>query len=188
MAQAVQVRMHLLAGDATSAQKAMSAMQASYADVMLLRSRLGAWIPAWAEVVLAEITYALSARDHARALTLADAYLEELRRGAYCHFMPEAHYLKGRALLAQGDVTGAQPVLAEARTEAESLGARRQLWPILAALSEVADRQGNAAEAHSLRCEARGHITFIAEHTPGEEYRQSFLVLPAVERIVRGGV
>ena len=183
MAQAVQVRVHLLAGDTAAAQQAMSGMQGSYDDIMMLRSRLGAFMPSWAEVVLAEITYALSDHAYARALTLAEDYLKEIGRGAYRHFMPEALYLKGRALLAQGDVSGALHVLSEARAAAEFLGARRQLWPILAALGETADWQGNAEEALSLRREAKGHISFIAEHTPGEEYRQSFLALPAVASI-----
>jgi hypothetical protein len=62
--------------------------------------------------VLAEITYALSARDYARALTLAEDYLREIGRGAYLHFMPEALYLNGRALLALGDVLRALPAVA----------------------------------------------------------------------------
>jgi len=183
MAQAVQVRIHLLAGDSVSAAALISAMHTSYDNILSLKARLGAYLPAWAEVMLAEITYSIATTDYFQALSLADEYLRELRRGALHHFIPEALYLKARAVMAQGDVVHALAVLDEARVEAEAIGARRHLWPILAAMGEVADRQGKATEANSLRREAREHISFIAEHTPGGEYRQSFLALPAVASI-----
>ena len=183
MAHAVEVRLHLLAGDAAAAQAALAAMRFAYTDLFALRSRLGAVLWAWSEVVLAEITANLSAGDAAQALSIADRYIAELTRGGNQHFMPEALYLKGRALYAQDDVSGARQSFQVARTAAESLGARRHLWPILAALAEIAGRQGNDSEARLFRGEAKEHIAYIAGHAG--EHRASFLALPAVAAICR---
>ena len=183
MAQAVEVRLHLLSGDVGAAQAALAALRSVYTDLFALRSRLGAVLWAWSEVVLAEISASLSAGDAARALAIADKYLAELAPGGYQHFMPEALYLKGRALVAQDDVSAARQSFEAARKVAESLGARRHLWPILAALAEIARRQGNAAEELRLGGEAIEHIAFIADRAG--DHRASFLALPAVV-LIRG--
>jgi tetratricopeptide (TPR) repeat protein len=183
MAQAVQVRVYLLAGNAVSAAAVVSAMRTSYDDILSLKARLGAFLPAWAEVVLAEITYALATSDYIQALSVADEYLIEIRRGALHHFIPEALYLKACALMARGDLIDARAALDEARGEAEAIGARRHLWPILSAQAELADRQGNTAEAHTLRMQARVHVAYIADHSPDPALRRSFLALPAVAAV-----
>jgi hypothetical protein len=66
---------------------------------------------------------------------------------------------------------------------AETLGARRLLWQILAELSTVEALQGPLADAESLRQQARAVVTAIAERTATPELRRAFLNSPQVQRL-----
>lgn len=75
----------------------------------------------------------------------------------------------------------------EARREAEALGARRRLWPILLALSRL---EADPTDAERLRQQAREVVAYIADHTPPDPtlepkvgLRASFLNLPAVRAV-----
>jgi tetratricopeptide (TPR) repeat protein len=94
-------------------------------------------------------------------------------------FLADALHFKGKALLAQGRVEAARAAWMEARAEAEALGSRRVLWPILAALAEIEAGRGHAAEAQGLRQQAREIITYIADHCP-PDLRNAFLNLADV--------
>ncbi|MFQ5593143.1 MAG: hypothetical protein ACE5HA_03240 [Anaerolineae bacterium] len=74
--------------------------------------------------------------------------------------------------------------MAEARAEAEAMGARRMLWQILAALAEIEGQRGRMAEAENLRAQAREVIAFIADHTGTSELRASFLAQPEVHAVL----
>ena len=71
-----------------------------------------------------------------------------------------------------------------ARAEAEALGSRRNLWPILALLSEMEAQRGNDADAQALRQRATELLTHIADHISDAELRASFLALPRVRAVL----
>lgn len=100
--------------------------------------------------------------DRARALALAE----------------QANTL-ARAL---GEIESAIELLHQARGVAEAMQARRMLWQIFAALSEIENTRGNPREAEKFLAQARAIISFIADHTP-EDLRESFLNLPNVKTI-----
>jgi predicted metal-dependent hydrolase len=68
----------------------------------------------------------------------------------------------------------AEQVLASARAEAKALGSRRALWPILAALSAIAARQGNQAAEAELHTQAHEIAEYIADRAPTPELGVSF--------------
>ena len=143
------------------------------------------------EVPLADAELALARREHARAIAVMDELLARLRKVGMRPFTADALYLKGRAVLVQGSVEAARAVLTEARAEAEALGSRRVLWRILAALAEIEVGRGHAAEAQTLRQQAREVIHYIADHCPpdpsagsGQSLRASFLHLPEVQAVL----
>jgi len=131
---------------------------------------------------LAEAELALARQDHARALTVMDEYIANLRKFGMRLYLSEALLIKGQALLAQGRVEEARTTLAEGRAIAEAIGARRSLWPILKALGQIEAQRGNQAEAQALRQKAREIIEYIADHAP-PEMRETFLNLPEVRNL-----
>jgi hypothetical protein len=98
--------------------------------------------------------------------------------------LPEALYLQGKALqqLLRTDV--ARDRFLEARSEAEKMGARRILWRILLALSELEEGPSRAGE---LRREARRLIATIADHIDQGDLQSSFLAQPDVQAAIAAG-
>lgn len=94
-------------------------------------------------------------------------------------YLPQALYLHGQALLALGQAETGRHRLLEARIEAETIGSRRWLWPILFTLSQIED----PSEAKRLRQQAREIIDYITDHTP-PDLRASFLNLPTIQEIL----
>jgi tetratricopeptide (TPR) repeat protein len=135
-------------------------------------------------VSLPEGQLALARQEYARTVSLMDELIAAMHDAGARVYLPEALYLRGQALLAQGHIDTAQAALAEARAEAEAMGARRMLWQILAALAEIESRRGHVAEAENLRAQAREVIAFIADHAGTPDLRTSFLNLPDVRAVL----
>lgn len=140
---------------------------------------------------LAEVELAVARRQWAEA----DAWLAQLL--AYLQtvpirpYVPEALYWQGRLCRLQPapDLDRAYRCLTQARAEAEALGSRRLLWPILVELAELAASRQQTETAAVLRREARAVIAYFADHCPpgpssgsGPSLRDSFLNLPEVQR------
>ena len=178
---AVLARLYLLKGDRAQAEAAVR--DCGQIPLRDLFARL-LWSGANA-VVLADGELALAQGDTARVASLMDNLLPHLRSLGARAFLSDALHLKGKALLAQGRLDDAQPVLADARAAAESIGSRRALWSILLALSEIEAQRGNQAEAETLRGLARAIVDYIAEHAGSAELRATFLNLPDVRAVYR---
>ena len=118
-------------------------------------------------------------------MRLADELYTEVTRFGVRPFRADLQYLKGRALLAKGNLDEAYAALSLARADAEAIGSRRTLWPVLAALSELEDRRGRPAEAVALRAQAWSVVAYIADHCP-PELRDSFLQMPLVQSLQPG--
>jgi tetratricopeptide (TPR) repeat protein len=133
---------------------------------------------------LAEAHTSLDAGQPERALERIQQLLGALQTLNGRGMRSEALYLKGRALLMQGQHAEARAALAEARTEAEQLGSRRTLWPILLAQAEAEEAQGNLAEAAALRRQAGDVVQQFAQGLSDPDLRQSFLNLPNIRAVV----
>ena len=136
--------------------------------------------PGAALAPLSDAELAIASHDYARAASLMGDLSARLRKIGMRSYLSDAEYLKGRALWLLGQADDATRALREARAEAESVGSRRMLWQILAALSEIEEAQGRHLEAMQLRAQARGVLSYIAAHIPTPEQRDSFVRQPAV--------
>jgi adenylate cyclase len=130
---------------------------------------------------------ALARQEYTRTITLMDELIAVQADTGARVVLPEALYLKGQALLAQGHLDAAQVALTEARAEAEAVTARPMLWQILAVLAEIDDQYGDAAQAELLRDQAREVIRYIADHAGSPELRASFLARPDVRAVADAG-
>jgi tetratricopeptide (TPR) repeat protein len=139
-----------------------------------------------AHVELLRGRIALLRGDAAAALANANAMTEWLARIGIEPFLPEALLLKGDALRASGAATEAEAVLREARSMASHLGFAI-LWRIDAALSELAAQRGDASVASELAAEARATIDRVAVSLDDEDLRRSFLAVPEVQAVTKGG-
>jgi hypothetical protein len=88
-------------------------------------------------------------------------------------------------LLAAGQADDARAALEDARQEADSLGSRRALWPILADIARLEAGRGNEPAALELRRQAAEIIDTIAEHAGSAELASSFVNQPEVQAVLR---
>jgi len=135
----------------------------------------------------AQCRLALARGDDTRAIEVGGELLARLREYGARPYIPDVLYWLGQAHLAGGQAGAARERLLQARAEAEALGSRHSLWPILIALSELEARCGNAAESQTLRGQAREIVDYIADHTGTPELRASFLNLPDVRKVTSDG-
>jgi tetratricopeptide (TPR) repeat protein len=121
---------------------------------------------------LARCRLALARKDHAQAIAIIDPVVEDSQRFKIGQYLPEALFLKGQAHLMNGEHDVAINAFEQARLFAETIGSRRLLWQILAALAEVEPDQEKST---ALKTQARAIIQFIADHITNDEFRSSFL-------------
>jgi len=184
---AISARLHLLDGNLAAARDVVQDAFAGPKQEFFQRlTTLGG-----VAICLADGELALAQGDYARAASVMDEALACLRNGGTRPYVSDVLYLKGKALLAQGRIDEAHETFVAARAAAEALGARRVLWPILAALAEIEAGRGNTTEAQALRQQACEIINYIADHCPpdpsagsGQSLRDSFLHLPEVQAVL----
>ena len=134
-------------------------------------------------LVQAELHLATGGRS--QILAHLDELLTFLRQNGIRLYRPDVLHLKGRVLRAAGRDDDAHAALEEARLEAESLGSRRSLWPILAELAELEAGRGDQPAALELRRRAAEIIDTIAAHAGSAELAASFVNQPAVQAVLR---
>jgi tetratricopeptide (TPR) repeat protein len=124
---------------------------------------------------------ALAQGDWAGAYAAGDEVtckLAAMRLGVY---LPDAGYLKGRALLGQGRREEARVALEQARAIAEDMGCRRMLWLILFGLSQaVTDNE----ERQRLLGQAQATLGHIAEHIGDPQLQATFVNIRAVREVL----
>jgi len=172
---AILAQLEIRRGDLAAAEAAITEGQVGF-------DREDFSTPAPMLLPLAEAELALAKRDANRAIALMDELIAFLGLVGVRTFLADALHLKGQALAAQDRSEESHATLTEARAAAEALGSRRALWPVLAALAEIEAGRGHAAEAQTLRRQAREIIQYIADHCP-PDLRASFLNLPDVRAV-----
>lgn len=165
----VQANLYLMAGNPPEVATVLAEMDAAPRNVY------------WYYCVPARIELARRQNDPAHAATLANdslAYFEHALR----FLEPDVLYQKGRALMQLGRRAEAEAALNEGRARAEVMGSRRALWPILAALGDLAALRGDPAQAQARRAEAQAIVEAIASHTP-PELRALFLARAEIQAL-----
>lgn len=131
--------------------------------------------------ILVDGQLAMARADYGQALYLGEELLDYLRRHGIRSYLPGALDLVGQALFNQGRLEEARIQMLEAREEAEAMGAKGNLWPILFHLSQL---EKEPSKAWELCQEAREIIDFIADNTGSSSLRESFLALPEVQAVI----
>jgi hypothetical protein len=175
VAQALQARISLLLGDVERARQTFATIGEMDAETTSLFKFYLVPI-SFAGI---EIDLALGREDAAISkVALVSAITDKLPLKI---FLPEALYLKGRTLLAQGQVVAAKAALAQAQGVAVEIGNRRILWQILVAQAEAAEDVASAAQLREL---ARTEVNFLAEQMGSAELQASFLARPDVQQVM----
>jgi tetratricopeptide (TPR) repeat protein len=178
--QAALIRLHIQRGELAEAE----AIQASADDYHDLQRRLCFMVPLWSNMGLAKVELTLAQQQFEKAAGEAAELIQLLETSGIKVLLPEARLRLAEALLAQNRLPEAQLVLEAARREAEALGSRRLLWPILAALAEIAALIGTPENAAAFRGEAREIVDTIAAHAPSDHLRESFLATAGVRALL----
>ncbi len=169
-------RLHVLAGNLRAAKAVIKACQQQPGQETVT---MGPFF-----VLLAEIELSLAQKNYSAGLEIADKTLTLIQQNQAIVFKADTLYLKGLMLYRQGQLHEAYDIFSAARSEAETVNARRVLWPILCMLSELEAQQGYASMAGFLQQQAREIINYIADHTGSPELRDSFLDLPQVQLVI----
>ncbi len=140
----------------------------------------GAYTPAHIVAFLARGRLTLARGDYQEAISEFEKMLALFHDAGVRWLVADALYYRGRALLALGDWDEAIVSLLEARTVAAALTARRILWQINAALTEV---EPDALQKKMYRDQAQRLVHYIADHTGSEALSAAFLALPAVQAL-----
>ena len=127
---------------------------------------------------------ALANGNHRQALRLAEDICAQLRHDGVRLFVSDVLCFQGRALRAGGQVERAQSTLEAARAEAENLGSRRSLWPILAELAALAAGRGDQPAAMALWRQAAQVIEYIAGHAGSAELATTFVNQKSVRSVL----
>ncbi|MCH7662861.1 MAG: AAA family ATPase, partial [Chloroflexi bacterium] len=171
------INLHLLKGDIAEAETTASEL----GDLNSLRYRVGFPYPR-AGVALVEL--ALANKHYERALDLSNEVLDTLRANDFFGFISDLLYLKGRVLLAQGDLKAALSALEQARDQSETTNSKRILWQILGTLAEVESQLGHNIRAKKFQKQAQQVIEFVADNTVSQDLSKTFLNSPKVLAIM----
>ena len=131
-------------------------------------------------VYLTDAYLQLALRKPEKALERTESLMKRLRRAGAHGYEPECLWLRGKALLAMGEIQRAQQSLMEARNVGARIGCRRVLWRILAELGNTAEMDGRMVEAQAMRAGAREIVAYIAEHCGSTETQTAFLSMAEV--------
>lgn len=170
----VLARLQLLNGDRAAARISIeTARNEPYQET---------WPVFFIPVAIAEAELMLKLGNHKQALAVTEALLTKLRQFGMRAHLVYALYLEGQALLGAGQDAVARSRFVEARTEAEAINSRRNLWRILYALSQL---ESDPSRAEEMRQQAQRVVKHIVAHINDEQanLRQSFLNLPDVRAV-----
>ncbi len=138
------------------------------------------------EIRIVEIKVRLAEGRHHLAARRADDLLDYLDRFHVRQYQGEAQLLKGKALLAMGQLEEANHSLGAARHLAEELSAHSILWQIFDSQADTLEQLGHPDQAVSSRDQARAELTALASAITEPGDRAIFLKLPDVRRLLEG--
>lgn len=179
---AIQATLQLYKGDHAAA----TALMHTLADYRNVKAQFGYMPFMWTRVGLAQGEFALQQQEYDQAVTLMEQLYRDLSEAGIWYLRPDVLHLKGRALLAQEavHVAEAQATLLQARAEAERLGSRRALWPILGTLRELAMQCNEPLAAETVRQAAHCIVEEMAHHIEMPGLQSAFLGLPQVQALL----
>ena len=133
----------------------------------------------------AQVAYA--EKDIPGLIELVDK-LGFLREIGMAPFVYEILYYKGLGLSAIGQDDEAEVLLLEALSLAEPLQARRVLWSIYFALSELMAKRGDRTAGKRFLQQAKDMLNYITANIGLDDLLKSFLSLPQVRQVIDAGI
>jgi tetratricopeptide (TPR) repeat protein len=130
------------------------------------------------------IRLAFLEREYEKVIRIADDWINSSNIVGNRMFFTDALHAKARAYFKQGHIEEGMTHLNLAKSEAESLLARRKLWQILATEGEILDQEGDLDGAEDARKEARKHLDFILDHLQDPALKMGFQELSKVRSIL----
>ena len=179
----VSAYLHMLSGDRAEAEHYLAESEEPGSDSSLELAMEVTGMSAVFSTLIKE-GVRLAWGDFAGVLATAEHELGRMRAKEIRCYLPNVLRTRAEALRGLGRTDEAFSALAEARAEAERQGSRRGLWRVLVNLAELEEERGNAAEAASLRREARGPIDYIADHADVPGLREAFTSIPRVRAVL----
>jgi hypothetical protein len=180
-------RLYLEAGRQAEAERTLQELNPE-AD-----ARLYVFFFGFDPVPFAQAALELERGEYDRAAQTMQEVVSQIQQFGSIKYLPDAYRLLAQAYMAQKNWMSAAEGLNQARRIAERIGARKGLWKIFGALSEVYAVANDANAAAQHRALARAEIEFIAAQTPEAfvfdsdvplHLRESFLNLPDVQKIL----
>lgn len=138
-------------------------------------------------IALAEGELALAQESYSDAIAAVAPVIARYDATGIGYRVTDALLVQARAWLAQRELDRAEETLKQACAIAERMPSRQTLWQILFEQSRIADARGDAAQAKTLRAQARDMANYISDHISDAELQASFLHLPNV-RALAGAV
>ena len=124
-------------------------------------------------LVAAEL--ALAEEQYEDCLKAVKTHLTHLRQRELLMMQADGLYLRGRALLAQGEIESAIEALSEAWQILASREAKRSLWRVLNTLNEIEQLRGNQGKANEYRADALKTVEAIVEQIDAPNLKETFI-------------
>ena len=169
-------RIQVLLGDVEMAAETLADYTAESID------NAAALGPVW--ILLAKAEVAVAQEDYSQAMRFLTALQQGFEHSKLILYLPDILNLKGTIWLTQQKIKKAKAAWEAARQEASNLDSRRNLWPALVGLSQIATIQQDNQRAESLRQEAIEIILYIADHAREVGLRETFLNSPPIQTIL----
>lgn len=173
-------RVYLQLGDVKRAEEAIKGLPVA-ADEIFER----VWARGAILVALAQVELAMAQGDYERATVAAESLVRLLRDRGMRQPLPDALYLRSKALRGCGAEEEAERELAQAHDEAKAVNARRALFTILCTMAELECRNPGSGRTEGATMRARELLTEILKMTCRAKLREALLAGPAVRRIAR---
>lgn len=136
-------------------------------------------------ILEAEAALALAHGELDRAARCVGQLLGKYEKRKPQHFKPGGLYLRARVELAAGNKENAHQALCDALATSDEIGARRDVWGMCWALSQLEMERGNELAAIQMKERACMEVKLIADHAGTPELREVFVSRPDV-RLVLG--
>jgi predicted ATPase/class 3 adenylate cyclase len=134
---------------------------------------------------VAQVHVYFAAGEYEKVIALANEHVRDLHLKGVLLSVPALLFMRGRAEMALGRLKDARETFSRAHKDAQEMGIRRQLWPILVNWSEIEEKLGNQEFKEELTTLAKEEIHFIISQIDDQELKQTFIALSQVHPFIQ---
>ncbi len=179
-AYAMMALLHIRRGDLTEAD---AAVRKGWENFDLGWQTYAGW-PETLSILEAEAELALAQGELDRAARCVHLLLGKYEVLQLQHFKPGVLHLQARVELAAGNKEAAHQTLSNALALSDQISARREVWEMCWALSQLETERGNESVATQMKERACTEVKLIADHAGTSKLRDAFLSRPDAQIIL----